>query len=460
MWQYLPCANIYLSVSESMTDASVSMGLKEKILKAAAGVFGLRLFYTGITFVTSVLFARLLGTSGFGTYSYVIVWAYLLSIPATMGFDNFVVKELSVYRAKSSWALMNGLLTWVNSAVFAIASTVALVATSVAWLLTRESSPETFWAFAIAMLFMPALSLRNTRRGAMRGLDHTVKGLIPELLIDPLILITLTVVAYTFLRSDLSALWVVAFYGIGTTLTLILLSGLLTRALPIDSKRARASYRAKSWITGAVPFMLIESIPLINAQTDVLMLGAFQGVDAVGLYVPVNRAAQIIGFGLMAAVSTLAPTIAKSYADGKLAELQPVITNIVRAMTGVSFLIAGIFIVGGRWYLMIFGPEFLAGQRAMSILCVGQFVATSIGLSAVVLNMTGHERLTANLGWGMAVSNIVLNALLIPKWGVEGAAIATSISTIGNGVAALYAVRKKLGVDMTVIGLPMTEQSR
>ena len=60
---------------------------------------------------------------------------------------------------------------------------------------------------------MPAIALRNVRRGAMRGLNHIAKGLVPELLIDPLLLIVLTFTAYLVMKQTLNALWVIAFYG-------------------------------------------------------------------------------------------------------------------------------------------------------------------------------------------------------------------------------------------------------
>jgi O-antigen/teichoic acid export membrane protein len=440
-----------------MTRASIASTLKSKfkskIVKGAAGAFGLRLIYTGLTFITSILLARTLGTTGYGTYSYVIVWAYLLSVPATLGFDNFIVREIAIYQTQSLWGLTRGILIWANRTVFLVSVGLVLVAAAIAWVLAGGVHSEIFVGFCVAMALMPALSLRNVSRGAMRGLYLITQGLLPELLIDPLILIVLTVCAYLVLREDLTALWIIAFYGVGTVTTLIIIHRLLNRALPTQVKTAQPMYKGHAWLRGALPFMLLESIPIINAQTDVLMLGAFRGVEAVGLYVPVNRGAQLITFILMAVGSTLAPTIASAYADNKLIDLQQMITKSVRVIAGIAFLFAASLIIGGNWYLALFGAEFVQGQRALYILCVGSFTSTAIGLAAVILNMTGHERYTAMVGWITTVLNIVLNAVLIPLWGIEGAALATSISIVLGGFMSLIAVRQKLGLDATLMGL-------
>ena len=442
-----------------MASARIASGLKSKLVKGAAGAFGLRLAYTALTFLTSILLARVLGTSGFGTYTYAVVWAYLLSVPATMGFDNFIVREIAVYETQSFWGLMRGILQWANRAVLVASVILALVAIAVAYVIGGSMSGETFIGFCIAISLMPALSLRNIRRGAMRGLHQIAKGLLPELLIDPLILIALTVCAYLLLRNELNALWVIAFYGVGTGITLVIISRFLNQALPRRAKVATPEFKGKAWLSGALPFMLIESIPIINAQTDVLMLGAFRGVDAVGLYVPVNRGAQLITFILMAVGSALAPTVASTYADSRLMDLQQTITKSVRVVTGVAFLFAVALIVGGPFYLGLFGAEFVAGLRALYILCVGTFISTSVGLSFGILNMTGHEGYTAKVGWVITILNVALNAVCIPIWGVEGAAFATTASAVLGGFMSLIAVRKRLGIDATLMGLPAKERT-
>ncbi|PZO10649.1 MAG: flippase [Leptolyngbya foveolarum] len=437
-----------------VTYASTTDRMKSKI----AGVFGLRLTYSALTFLTSILLARVLGQSGFGIYTYSIVWAYLLSVPATMGFDNFVVKQIAVYQTQASWRLMNGLLKWANRTVILSSTSVALLAILVASVLRDGTQSETFLGFCIAMLLMPALSLRNVRRGAMRGLNNVAQGLLPELLFDPLILIIFTVGAYVVVGDALTPLWVIIFYGIGSGITLLIVSRFLKQTLPNEVVEAKPAYEGRFWLSAAIPFMLLESVPIINSQVDVLMLGAFKGATAVGLYVPVNRGAQLITFILMAVGSSLSPVIASKYADGKMADLQQTITSSVRVVAGVAFLFAATLIVFSSFYLSLFGPEFLAGQDALYIFCTGNFIATSMGLSYGALNMTGHEREAATIGWGATISNIILNAVLIPLWGVNGAALATSLGSATGALISLIMVKKTLNLDMTIIG-PLNKAS-
>ena len=423
--------------------------LKNRLVKSAAGTFGLRLAYTALTFITSILLARLLGTSGFGIYTYTVTWAYLLSTPATLGWDNLLVREIAIYQTQSAWGLMRGLLVAANRIVLLVSVGLALFAALIAWLLGMGANSEVLLAFCVAMVSIPIGSLRNLRRGAMRGLDKTAMGFLPEMLIAPLLLIALTGCAYLLLKEGLRAPTVVGIYGVVTAITLVISWKLLDATLPNAVGKAIPKYQVGVWMRSALPFMFLGSIYIINARIDFLMLGAIQGVEATGLYVPVNRGAQLIAFILMAVNNVLAPTIASFYKEGKKKELQKIITKTARGVFLISFAFAASLIVFGHWYLLLFGSEFTQGQTALTILCIGQLLNNATGLAGGLLNMTGYERFTAINGAVTSGLNVMLNALLIRQWGVEGAAIATVSSIILMNIVNIIWLKKNLGIHST-----------
>lgn len=87
---------------------------------------------------------------------------------------------------------------------------------------------------------------------------------------------------------------------------------------------------------------------------------------------------------------------------------------------------------------------------------VGYLINLSVGPVALSLIMTGHEKITTVGVVSGAVINIVLNFLLIPKWGIEGAAFATSISMIIWNVILVIWLYKKSGINSTVLGKTKT----
>ena len=365
--------------------------LKHLLIKQALSSFGLRVTYTGLTFVTSVFLARFLGATDFGIYTYTIAWAYLLGVLAGVGLDNLLVREVSIYQTRSAWGLLRGILHWANQV--SVWFSLILATTAIIWarVASWDNKPAMFTAFCLAMISLPFASLRNLRRGAMRGLGKVTIGLLPEMLIAPLLLLVFTGSTYFLFPDKLTALWVIGIYTIVTAISLVISWQLLKRYLPQSVKITSAQYEIAKWLRSALPFMLLEGIYVINARVDVLMLGALRDVEAAGIYVPVNRGAHLINFVLMAVTSAIAPTIASLYAQGKKSELSKTMVKTARAAFIASLLLTILLIFAGYWYLLLFGAEFTQGQTAFTILCIGQLIYTATGLSGLALKLKGFS---------------------------------------------------------------------
>ena len=424
-----------------------------RLLKQIVSSFGLRVTYMGCTFLTSLILARFLGLTEFGIYSYTISWSYLLGVFSTVGLDNLLVREVAVYKSRLAWGKLRGILSWSNWLSFGCSLTIAIVAVAIAWATGMAEDRSLFGAFCLAMAALPFTALRNLRRGAMRGLERVTLGLLPEMSIAPVAILITVLFAFAIARNSLSAQWCVGIYTLVTAGSLLISIKLLNKSLPTPVFLIAPQYEGRKWLASALPFMLIESIYIINARVDILMLGSLHSIADAGIYVPVNRGAQLINFVLMALSSALAPKIASLYAEEKLQELQATIVKTAKLALLPTLLITAILIGISSWYLGLFGAEFVAGRNALIILCLGQLVFTTTGLGGLLLNMTGNEKYTAITGSGSAILNTCLNYVLISRWGVEGAAIATSISLAIMNLSNIVIVRGRLKIQSTAIGL-------
>ena len=191
---------------------------------------------------------------------------------------------------------------------------------------------------------------------------------------------------------------------------------------------------------------------LITSQTDIIMLGALKGTSEVGIYVPATRVAVLASFGLYAANTIVAPMISELFGSGRMDELQRLVRLTTRGVTAFTVPVALGLLLTGRWILELFGPEFGVGYVALVILMVGQIVQASAGPVGYLMTMTQYERQAAAILAAAAFANILLNALLIPIWGRNGAAVATATSLILWNVAMLIFVRTRMGIRVTLLG--------
>ncbi len=431
-------------LSKSKTD-----NLQNRLIKGAFGSFGLKIANAGLLLVISVILARLLGSQDFGIYAYAIAWSNLLSIPAVFGLDKLLVREVAIYRTRNQWELMRGLLDWSNRLVLMLSVAIALFAGTVAWSFGKANRQQMLLALCIAFISLPIASLRSLRLAAMKGLHNVVLGQLPEMLIAPLLLIVLNGICYLILQEEFNSTWVVTIYVVSISITFVIGAWFLHDSLPNAFKNVTAQYQIKNWISSALPLMLLGGMQIIYFKTDVIILGGLKGTESVGIYVVVTRLAQLITFMLGAVDSILAPNIASLYAEQKIEEIQYIVTKSTRIVLVISVVFTGCIVGLSDWLLLAFGTDFTQGKIALNILSLGQLINVITGAAGQLLLMAGYERFLTIISGISALLNIVLNILLIPRFGINGAAIATAISMIFRKIIVAIWAQKQLGINPT-----------
>lgn len=158
----------------------------------------------------------------------------------------------------------------------------------------------------------------------------------------------------------------------------------------------------------------------------------------------------LISFGLKSVNAIMAPLISELHATGRMEDLQRLVSRAARMIFVFTLVACATLFVVGEWALGLFGAEFRAGNPVLRLLLVSQAVNALAGSVGHLLTMTGSQRLAAWIAGSGAAVNVLLNLLLIPVWGIVGAALATTISTVGWNVAAVVGVRRRLGIDPIV----------
>jgi len=428
-------------------------GLRATLRWNAGGTFTLKVASTTLTFLMSLLLARLLGTTGYGTYAYALAWVSLLSVLSIFGLDKLLVREIAVYNTRSSWNLMSGLLRWSNITALVVSLGFALLAGITIWILSDRLESQMTYTLLIALVMLPLIVLLRLRQAAMRGLHHVVGGQLPETLIMPISFFIVVGGMYLFMKNALSAPAVVIAQVVAVGIALLIGVRQLQTSLPQSAKEAHPVYQSWTWTYIVMPLVFLDTMTMINSQIDIILLGLMKSTGMVGVYAVAKKGAALITFILIAVNIALAPTIASMYAAGEMDKLQRMITKSARVILIGSLPIAIVLILFGHWFLLFFfGQDFVHGEKALAILSAGQLINAAMGSVGLLLIMTGYERDAAMCVGISAVLNIILNAFLIPKWGLEGAAAATTTTVIFWNILLAILVYKRLGIHSTALG--------
>lgn len=411
-------------------------------------------------FGMEVVLARLLPVDEYGTYVYVWTWLNVLGLICTLGFKGALIRFVSGFRADQEWAQLRGVLRfstrWTALASVTVGGGVAAGALA---LKPADASGPMYAGMAVGMTALPLIVLNILRQSALQGLKHVVQADAPYFLLRRVLVIGLAIAGY-LVWGKLTAVTTLLLVAVALLLSFFLATYWLRQALPPNVFDVRPDYRRKRWIRIAFPFLLISGAALIQSKTDILMLGSLSSPEDAGIYGAATRVTALIAFGLNASNMIVAPLISEYYNTGEYEQLQTLIA-IAAAGVFAYTVAAGIFIiVAGGWILSVFGSNFTAGYAPMTVLVLGNAVNALAGPVGYIMTMTGRQW-TASKAFGVgAILNIILNALLVPFFGMMGAAIATTLSTTMWNVALAYVSWRNLGINSTVFAIWQAVRTR
>jgi len=409
------------------------------------GVMGIRALSMGLGFSVSVVLARLLGVREFGLYSLAMSVLGILAVPATCGFPQLLVREIAAYRVKGKWGLIRGLLHFAGRTSLLASIGIALLGGLVLWLLSDRFSGETVRVLTLAFVALPFWALLQLHGAALRGFEQILAGQWASTVMRPLCFLILIGAAWLFLGKLADAFLALGLHivaaGIALAFAFYLLRSQLSRSVPSNAVNSNTAV----WVRSAFSLALLVLLNLIPQHAGILMLGWMRSAEEVGLYKVAYQTASLIPFGLMAIATVIAPTLAQFYALGDKAKLRKAMLAASGVATAFALPLVLLFTGSGKWFLQsIFGKLFVASASALKILSIGQLVNVVTGPGELMLIMTGCEKRAIFItGIGAGV-NIFLNAVMIPSWGVQGAALAVTFTIVLTKCIRLYFVIKLL----------------
>ena len=423
-----------------------------------------------LTFALVTVLTRGLGAASYGAFVSAMGLFTILSNTAELGADTGLVRSISRLRAldrvrdirKTLYVALFPPL--VVSALFGLA--LWMWAPQLAEIFGKGEGRDQIADFARWMApLLPAAGLIRVILSGTRGFGTMIPSVVVDKLGRPgiqlaLALAILLVAGNGHANHGLIALaWALPFL-IGTAGGLWWLWGLLLKEERRDRRtngrrRSRPTMllAEKFWRFSA-PRGLAGIFQVVVLWLNTLLVGRLDSTKAAGIF---NAATRYITAGLMVGVAV------QQVAGPKLSELMAqrswdrargvyqTTTGWLMVATWPLYLTFAIF---APTLLRLFGDGFGGGADALFVLGLTMLVATAVGTVDMVLLMGGKSSWNLFNTVVALSSNIVLNLLLIPRYGGTGAAIAWSSSIIFTNLLPLVQVWKFLGMHPFGRGFP------
>lgn len=406
--------------------------------------FVIKIINTLLIFITGVFLARNLGSENYGIYSLIMSITTLVAIPITAGLPNFFVREVSSMIARRSFSDIYIVFSLYFK--FLMMYFVLTVGSIVFFKYFNSEVYEYFSSQIVLVLpFFPLLmSILLVQCASLRGMGNVIVGQIPFSIISPFVFLVLLFILYSNNLFDYEN--VVIFKFISLVVSLFAGSYFLIKKIRNFKNKKGSDYRVN--YKSLLFLTLIGGFQILLENIDLIIIGIFRDLGEVGVYRVCVQMGSIVSFGLVSINQILHPEIAKLYAQKNLFELQRTINFSSKIILSIGLFFVFLYIMFGKFILIsIFGSEYSEGYLILVIISIAQLINSAFGSVGAILNMTGNEIYTLK---GMMISlimNAFLNILLIPNYGMIGAAISLTFSYLIWNMMLRYYVKKIVFIE-------------
>ncbi len=396
--------------------------------------------------VLTVVLARVLGREAAGVYFQAFAFLSLLSLLSLAGFRGALTRFVAMHLANDDVPRMVGAVRL--ALCISVPASVALAGglfAAAPWLARSAfDEPRLEVALRVAAVALPAVSLQEAALSATQGFRTMKPFALVGLLLEPLLRLALSgaLLAVGFgLRGTLVALAVSSW--IGATAAITCLHRLVGQA------RDGCSAAGPAVVVDARPFLRYSAVAWVASLAstgliwaDTIILGLVVTSSAVGVYNASARLVTLAVFVINPINAAFAPRIANLFARGELGLLREVYTVATSWIVRLSLpAFAILLVLPGSLLGLFFGRAYGAGATVVVILALGQLCNAATGPCGMVINMSGRNRLNLIDNLLVLALNIGLNLVLIPLWGINGAALAWAVSLGAVNVLRVLQVR-------------------
>jgi O-antigen/teichoic acid export membrane protein len=416
--------------------------------RMSAIAFMVRVVSAAIAFFSQVLMARWMGSFEYGIF--VLVWVTMLIVGSIscLGFSTSVIRFIPEFRERGMLDELRGIVRVSRHVVLAASTLTALAGAAGVWLFADRIEDYYVVPFLLGLLCLPMVALTDLLQGVSRAHSWALSALLPTYISRPvLILVFMGAALLAGCPADATTAIIAAIAATYVTALgqLLSLGSRVSATIPAGDSRILL----RQWFFISLPIFLVDSFFYLLTNADVLMVGFYRDPQEVAVYFATVKTLALVHFVYFAVKAGSAQRYAQ-FAHGDRHRLAAFARETVSWTFWPSLAMAVVVLALGRPMLGLFGEGFQSGYPLLFLLVVGVVARASVGPCESLLTMSGHQNSCALVFAATLALNIVLNVLLLPTFGLWGAAMATAFAMIFEAAGLSFTVWRKLGIVMTI----------
>jgi O-antigen/teichoic acid export membrane protein len=384
----------------------------------------------------TILVTRVTGAHGRGIYTLASSVAILAATITALGISWAGI----YYIGKNRFPLKDVVSTLLTVSIATAGVSVAGVA--VVYLLFQHSyfhevsTTQALLMLALAAMFQVATTAASILLGMNRPLDYaatTMLQVVVALVIQVILALAGALTATTALAAFAGGAAASAGYG------LVLVQREVPIRLGFDSRILR------TFFTFGIRGYAANLMTLLSYRLDALIVNGLKGVTSLGYYSVATAMAETLTYGAVGFALVLFPQV--SSVEKKEADrITPVVCRNAVFLTLVGAVV--MFVVSRELILLVFGSAMVPALLPLWLLLPGIVFMAAAKVISSYLSGIGKPIYTTYIAAGAVIITVALDLLLIPPYGISGAAVASTITYTGTAAASVWIFKLESGAGL------------
>jgi O-antigen/teichoic acid export membrane protein len=375
--------------------------------------------------------ARVLGAAGYGVFSYAVTLAGFFTLFVDPGINAVLIREGAKASPEERQSLFSTTLLM----------KAAIILVSAMLIITVAPFFSTLPGAKILLPLVALIIIFDSTREFLSSLFRAEEKMQLDAVAFLATSLSIVIFGFIFLHIAATPLSFTSAYTTGTAIGALMSIWFLRKRF-VNIFSGASAKRMVTILKTAWPFAITSALGILFTTTDILIISWMRNAADVGIYSAAIRVVQVLYIVPMIITLSTLPALAR-FAKRDPEKFRFILERTVSFVFLISVpLSLGGAILGSGIMRLVYGPAYIAGGLAFSILLLSLSFDYAGGIIANAIFAYDHQKSLIICSAIGGVGNVLFDILFIPHWGMAGSAVATLLAQILCNSYLWYAMKK------------------
>ncbi len=400
-----------------------------------------------------VLIVRYLTKSAYGAFAYALSLVTMLSTLITLGIQRAIPRFAAMYDEQREYGKLAGTFVLQLGTIGVLGLSAILLTLGLRQWLTDSviGDTEVVGVLTILVLLAPLQALDSTALSIFAVYSRPRAIFFRRYVVTPALRFAVVAVLIAGgLDERALALGWVLIGAAGLGIYAVMLRDLFATQHLGPKLRSRSFEIPYREVLGfALPLLTTDILFVLLNTADVVLINRYGSTADVGAFRAVQPAAKMNQFVMTSFALLYTPVVARYFSRGDRNGVSDLYWRTASWITVLTFPVLILtFSLSGPLTETLFGAEYSGSATFMALLAVGYYFNAALGFNGLTVKTFGRIGYSVAISSAAAVTNVILNFVLIPRYGPLGAALGTLATLVAHNLLKQFGLRLGTGIPL------------